>query len=141
MSKTLNKIPQVQIDQYTIAQGVSNIYDLVKIGSLIYFYDDELDQLYITPKKGITKGYNLISVNQEMSVYINNKSKFGGVMISYFNSNLTSHDDLFKKYKQIFTRKVNGGKTIPSQNKEQIKNLTLSIMAELEKSVLNNKAN
>lgn len=138
MSKTVNKVPNIKINCNTLAKSVTSIYDLVEKGKWNYYYDDDLDQLYITPITGITKDFSLISVDQEFSVYIDDKSNVGGVMISYFRSNLSNHDNLFKQYKQIFTKKIDGGKTIPENKKTEIKDLTLSKIFELEKSVLNN---
>jgi hypothetical protein len=138
MSKTIKKIPKIEINNILLAKNVANLYDLVKSEKWRYFYDDDLDQLYITPKEGVKKNFNLVSVSQELSVYLDNSSNLGGVMISYFVSNLTNHDDLFEPFKKIFTKQFDGGKTIPKSNKESINNLTTAIISELEKSVLNN---
>ena len=126
---------KININKDTLAKDISCLYDRIKNGVWSYFYDKELDSLYITPKEGIKGKFDLLSVNPEMYVYVDKNSNLGGVMISYFKSNLTNHDELFKQFKTVFTKKEDGGMTIPKSDKHNIKDLTQTIICELEKSV------
>lgn len=124
MQKTININPQKLADQFT------RIGDIARDKKWSFLYDGELDSLYYSPKK-MKSDFVLHSLGKEISVFIDRDSNLGGLFVEYYNSNLTTHEDEFKEFSNIFTEKVDHMTTIPKSNSTKATTLAALLKGEL----------
>lgn len=97
MQKTVNytiNVPKL-IHQFSQLKEISNK------NNWKYHYDDNSDALYFSPVR-IEDKFTLFSIGDEFHVFVDQKSNLGGIFIEYYNSNLVSHEDVFKQFKDKF---------------------------------------
>ena len=124
MQKTININPQKLADQFT------KIGEIAKDKKWSFLYDGELDSLYYSPKE-MKPDYILHSLGKEISVFVDKDSNLGGLFIEYYKANLTSHEDEFKDFSDIFTQKSDHMTTIPDRDKTKAAALSAVLKAEL----------
>jgi len=96
-------------------------------------YDEETDSLYFSPDI-IPDGFSLFSVNDDFSVFVNEKSDLGGIFIEYYKSNLTSHDKKFKPFKSFFMKQQT------NKSKQQLEEKTIQFTEVLKAELLSELA-
>lgn len=119
------------IDIKKLAEQVADLENISAKNKWTYSYDEELDSLYFSPKK-IDDKFLIFTPNEEIGIYIDDKSNLGGIFIEYYKSNLTSHEEKFKPFKFIFNNKDKSTKN--SRSKQII--LSEVIKAELLSSLI-----
>lgn len=130
MRKTIN------LDNSKIAVQVANIQNVAKEYDWKYLYDPELDYLYYSPEV-IKPGYVLHAVNDEINIYVNDKSELGGIFIEYYKYNLTSHEPRYKEFANIFTKDVKYGKTIPKSREQKTEMLSAILKSDILTNLVN----
>lgn len=100
-----------------------------------FLYDNELDSLYYSPKE-MGSNYVLHSLGKEISVFVDKDSNLGGLFIEYYKSNLTSHEDGFKVFSNIFTKKTDHMTTVSDDNKSKAAALSAALKGELLSEIL-----
>lgn len=112
------------IDLKKLQKQIANIESISRTNKWKYKYDEDLDSLYYSPNT-IKKGFSLLSVNDEFSVFINKKSEIGGIFVEYFNSNLSSHTYKFKQFKLVFTNHM---KKLPKKKLEEKEEILTGVL-------------
>lgn len=124
-----------------LTEQIASIDTISKEKNWSFYYDMEMDSLYFSPNK-INKKYSLYSLTNEFSVYIDKESNFGGIFIEYYKSNMTSHDQKFKKFREIFTKKIDENyRTTPKKEEDNVILLSEVLKAELLSELIKSKTN
>ena len=101
------------------AKLLNNLKELSKIAdekNWTKSYDKDLDFLYWgNPDKTATA--RTLKISQEVFIYIDNNKNLEGIGVEYLTSNFIEHKPEYKDLPDLFTKKVDGVYTIPS-NKE-----------------------
>ncbi len=126
----------ITLDYCKIAKQLASIKNLAKKQSWQFFYDDDLDDLYFSPKR-IPDGFITHSINDEYDIYVDSNSNVGGIFIEYFKSNFITHNNEIKSLKNIFTKKTTNGKTVPEEKQDQAELLSNKITLEILSQVVN----
>lgn len=126
----------IKLDLKKLEKQVADIDLISKEQNWSYNYDEELDFLYFSPKQ-IKNGYNLFSVGNDFSVYVDKNSNLGGVFIEYYRSNLSSHEEKFKPFKNLFIRASESKKDLVIKKKQLSETLKAEILSELVKTNTN----
>jgi hypothetical protein len=116
----------ITINIQKLLKQIAEINNLAKEKNWKYSYDSQLDSLYFSPSK-IQPHYSLFSINDELSVYVDRDSNIGGVFIEYYKSNLTSHDEKYKTFANLFTNR----RQLPKNKRAKETLLSEVIKAEL----------
>lgn len=130
--------PSIKINTKKLSLQIANMETLSRKNKWSYHYDANLDSLYFSAKK-VEAGYMLFSINNELSIYVDKNSDLGGVFIEYYQSNLASHDDRFKPFAKIFTKKIDNIRTLGDGQKENAVLLSEVIKAELLSNIVNSE--
>ncbi len=120
----------ITIDIQKVAQQISLLDKIAERKNWLYSYDEDTDSLYYSPEK-IDNQFSLFALNDEFSVYLDKDSNIGGIFIEYYKANLTSHDDKFAEFKDLFTQKIDHVKTVPKSKKNKALVLSEVIKAEV----------
>lgn len=120
------------LDFSKLAKQVACIDGISKEKNWSYYYDDELDSLYFSPKK-VGDDFLLFSLTDEFSVFVDKDSNLGGVFIEYYMRNLSSHEEKFKPFKNLFQNKKRESK----KDKQNVVLLSEVLKAELLSGIIN----
>ena len=87
--------PSIKLDAKKLSRQIASIRSLAEKNKWIVEYDRSLDQLFFAPKV-IPKGTFLVTVDNDISIYINKDSDVKGLFIEYFSHNFVEHDKEIK---------------------------------------------
>jgi len=126
----------IKLDLKKLERQVADIDQISKQQNWSYTYDSELDYLYFSPKQ-IENGFSLFSVGDDFSVYVDKESNIGGIFIEYYRSNLSSHEEKFKPFKNLFVKAGEGKKDLVFKRKQLSETLKAELLSELVKTNTN----
>lgn len=125
----------IDLDLTKLSKQVASLDTISKKKKWKFFYDSELDNLYLTPNL-VKKDCVLYSVNDEFSVYVDKDSNIGGVFVQYFKTNLGSHDSRFKQFNDLFTVSNDGLETVSQKKEKKAEILEELLKAEMLSSLV-----
>lgn len=97
----------IQLDKDSILAQVARLADIAKKNEWEFDYDENIDTL-VYGKKVIPTNSFLLSIDDELSIYLDEKSTINGYMIEYFTANYAEHNkDLQPAVKIITTKRSN----------------------------------
>jgi hypothetical protein len=125
----------ININIKKVAKQIACIDEIAKKNSWVYSYDEDIDCLYYSPEK-IDESCSLLSLDNEFTMYIDKDSNLEGIFIEYYKSNLASHDEKFKEFANIFTKKNNHVKGVADNKKNKLLLLSETIKAEMLSNII-----
>ncbi|MCX6783901.1 MAG: hypothetical protein NT141_02430 [candidate division WWE3 bacterium] len=125
----------IKIDYKKIGGQIAEIQKIASSKKWLFFYDNDLDSLYYSPKK-IKPEFSLLSLSNEFSIYVDGQSNIGGVFIEYYKANLGAHEKAFRPFINLFTKKIDNGKTAPVGKSAVTLQLSETIKAELLSNII-----
>ncbi|MCA9371513.1 hypothetical protein KC726_01310 [Candidatus Woesebacteria bacterium] len=108
----------IKLNYNKLQKQLAKMDKIAKENNWIFSYEEDTDSLYFSPKK-IERRFKLHSLNDEMSIYIDNNTNLGGVFIEYYKANLATHEEVFKDFKNVFTKHEEGFLVIAKKNKKK----------------------
>ncbi|RJQ38651.1 hypothetical protein C4559_00910 [Candidatus Microgenomates bacterium] len=125
----------IKLNIKKLSEQVASLEDISKKKKWQFFYDSDLDQLYLTPDV-VKKDCVLYSVNNEFSIYVDKQSNIEGVFVEYFKTNLSSHNSRFKAFNNIFTVETNGLETVSEKKQDKAEILKELVKVEMLSSLV-----